>query len=104
MENKPWFQQGDVCMLPVEDIPGECEKKNHTILAEGEATGHAHRAKGAGCTVFEAPTGELFLDAPNGAEVTHEEHGPHSLPPGKYKIGIVQEYDHFMEESREVRD
>lgn len=104
MEKKNWFQQGDVCMRPVENIPSGCKKKNHTILAEGEVTGHAHRAKGEGLSVLEAPTGELFLDAPNGAEVTHEEHGPHSLPSGKYEIGIVKEYDHFLEESREVRD
>jgi len=98
-----FYQQGDVLIKHTKKIPSEAVRVRHTVLAEGEVTGHAHRASGEGVVVMEFD-GTLFMDAPNGAEVTHEEHGPHTIPPGIYEIGIVKEYDHFAEEIREVAD
>lgn len=34
----------------------------------------------------------------------HEEHNEVTLPAGKYRIGIVREYDHFSEMERRVAD
>ena len=72
------------------------------VLADGEATGHAHRVE---VPVF---SGDRYdtrtFDAPAGTEVTHEEHAAFTLPPGKYATAQVLEYDHFREEARAVAD
>jgi hypothetical protein len=36
--------------------------------------------------------------------VTHEEHKPLPIPPGKYQIGRVKEYDFLQELERRVVD
>lgn len=73
---------------------------DRAILAHGEHTGHFHEAHGGGVAFFDDGT----LEAPNGAEVTHQEHQPITVPPGTYVRSIVQEYDHFAEEARNVAD
>lgn len=83
------------------------KKLNHTILAEGEATGHAHRVIGDGISLWDTDDGDiLILDIPAGASavVTHEEHHAQIIAPGQYERRIVREYDHFSEEAREVTD
>jgi len=97
------FQQGDILLFPVAVIPAGGKAVGHTVLAEGEATGHAHVALGDGVELIERE-GTLFLSAPHGATVTHQEHAPVTLPPGAYRVGRVREYDHFAEEARQVRD
>ena len=73
------------------------------VIMEGEVTGHAHVAEGKGIELL--TEGEkTILDAPNGATITHEEHGPLALPPGKYVVRRVQEYDYDAEEARNVAD
>ena len=76
------------------------KKLDRAILAHGEHTGHFHEAHGDGVALYEDGT----LDAPRGAEVTHQEHAPIAVPPGTYERSIVAEYDHFLEESRNVAD
>lgn len=80
------------------------EKLNHNVLAEGEVTGHSHRATGEDVSLWNGSEGVIVLDAPLGSTVVHEEHGPITLPPGRYVRRIVQEYDHFAEEARNVVD
>jgi hypothetical protein len=48
--------------------------------------------------------GALYMRAPTGTTVVHEEHRVLEIPPGDYLIGIVREYDHFAEEARHVID
>ena len=98
-----YHQQGDILIFP-KPIPKDCARKEgRAILAFGEATGHCHEALGDGVELYEKD-GVLYLSAPHGATVTHQEHRPQTLDPGTYQIGIVKEYDHFKEESRNVRD
>lgn len=84
-------------------IPDEAKKKANNHLAEGEVTGHFHAAHGGGVAVLEHQ-GAVILDAPNGATIDHQEHKTVSIPAGEYDVDIVQEYDHFEEEARKVRD
>jgi hypothetical protein len=79
-------------------------KLDHNILAEGEATGHFHRAQGHNVSLWAGDSDSLFLRAPQGATIVHEEHKPVTLPPGNYVRSKVLEYDHFAEEAREVID
>ena len=76
------------------------KKLDNTILAHGEMTGHFHEAHGEGVALYE----DGVLEAPHGAEVTHQEHAPVAIPPGTYKRFIVQEFNHFAEEARNVAD
>lgn len=94
------YQQGDVLIRLVDAIPEGLTERKDGILAEGEATGHAHRILGDGVKLFESPLGDVYMDVPRRIEVVHEEHKKISLPPGKYQVKIVQEYDHFAEEFR----
>ena len=74
------------------------------VLAQGEVTGHSHRATAASAEVWDDGTGVVTLSAPQGTEVVHEEHGRITLPPGNYDRLIVQEYDPFAEAARRVVD
>ncbi len=105
MKNKVLaIQQGDVFMERVDSIPEGAVERQTNVLAEGEATGHSHRIFGEGVKVMEHQ-GKLFISAPKGAEVVHEEHKPQTLPPGFVGVvRITQEYDHFQEEARNVAD
>lgn len=99
-----WVQHGDVTIQPA-IIPASATKVVRQVLAEGEATGHAHRLlQDADVEVYEHE-GTLFLRVgAQGAGITHEEHGLGVIPAGDYRVGRVREYDHFAEEAREVRD
>ncbi len=97
------LQQGDV-LIQTHNIPAEAQKFNSTILAEGEATGHVHEVKGKDFELLKQGQ-ELFLRIQSGdCSVLHAEHNEVLIPPGEYKVGIVQEYDHLKEEARAVRD
>jgi len=98
-----WYQQGDVTIKPVEAIPSGAKPSGNRVLAEGEATGHKHLAAAEDVRLF-MHQGTLYMSAPTGTTVVHEEHGPLIIPPGEYRIGIVREYDHFAEEARRVVD
>ena len=98
------YQQGDVLLLAA-SLPVGARKNAGRVLAHGEVTGHAHRLTEASDGLLVEIGGQLYLAVgPGGAEIVHEEHKPITLPLGDYKIGRVQEYDHFAEEARTVRD
>lgn len=99
----PWYQQGDVTIKPVAEVPAGAKPSGSNVLREGEATGHAHRAVAGDVQLF-IEGNQLFMRAPSGTEVRHEEHNVVEVPPGIYEIGGVREYDHFAEEAREVLD
>lgn len=72
-------------------------------LAEGEVTGHAHVAMAATAQVYgDGP--DRLLTAPDGTEVTHEEHRTIALPPGEYDVGRQMEIDPDTDEVRALLD
>ena len=81
-------------------------------VAEGEATGHAHRIDLAAATTDPGATAQVyelgadrFLIVKGGrVTLTHEEHGPQIIDPGTYRVDIVKEYDPFMRVTRLVAD
>jgi hypothetical protein len=87
------YRHGDVLITRVSTrIPKAATKAPRAVLAEGEATGHAHRVE-TGAHMFVSVDGVRYLDVfDECATVTHEEHGPISLPRGRYVIGIQREY------------
>lgn len=81
-------------------------KLDHCILALGEATGHKHEVFGDGVALYESDrNGILLLEAPQGGEIRHEEHHAQAVQfHGLNERLLVQEYDHFLEEARNVAD
>jgi len=101
-----FVQQGDVLIKKSNgnllSMGKVAKKEKGFVLAEGEATGHAHRVEDD-IELFEE-NGVLYICSKEEFTVTHEEHKPITVEKGTYEIGIVQEYDHFAEESRAVQD
>lgn len=64
------------------------------IIAEGEATGHAHVINDD--IELYAKDGILFVKTEKPVEVRHEEHRPVTLDPGIWQVGTVREYDPFL--------
>ena len=98
-----WYQQGDVTIKPIDRIPKNASDTGTHVLAEGEATGHKHLAQAHDVQLF-LHRGKLYMRAPNGTTIVHEEHSPIEIPAGEYEIGRVREYDHFGEKARPVID
>jgi hypothetical protein len=107
---KQIFRQGDVLLVRVEDIPADavpCQVDGDVILAYGEVTGHTHRIAKASANAFANggawdPSAERFIQALDGAELRHEEHGTISLPAGKYRV--VQQREYHPDAIRHVVD
>ena len=126
------YQQGDVVMFQVDDetfkkystaqgkdnvIDYNTQSHNNPILAFGEVTGHLHQIHmkdmldAAEVTLHMRRYREAGKDVPEAFEVreetvtlTHEEHNPLDVPPGKYVVRIVREFDHMTGRSRYVAD
>lgn len=94
-----YFQQGDVLLKTCEK-PREVIKLETDLLWRGQ--NHHHRLRGK-FKIAKNDAGETFVHS-KGAELFHEEHKTIQIPEGFYKLGIVLEYDHWLEESRQVID
>lgn len=98
MENLEIYQQGDVILFKC-DKPIDVNKLETDLLHKGQA--HHHRLRGK--FKITEKDGTRFVHS-KGCELFHEEHKTINLPEGFYKMGIVLEYDHQLEESRQVID
>jgi hypothetical protein len=102
-----FVQQGDVLIKGINEMPKGLKKEERKqrgyVLAEGEVTGHYH-AIADEIDLFSNEDGTLFMKNEKEVVVTHDEHKPVKIPAGIWEIGIVQEYDHFAEEARNVAD
>lgn len=102
-----FYQQGDVLIKKSSKSNFKSMKKvlrgtRGFVLAEGEVTGHIHVVED-NIELFEEDE-TLFINSKDEFIVTHEEHKPVTVKKGTYKIGIVQEFDHFAEEAKNVVD
>lgn len=105
------YQQGDILFFKVSDFEGiekkEINSKNgYKVIAEGEASGHFHKVKADYAELYQEKNDPecMLLELLKKSKVVHEEHDSIDLPKGKYVIKRVQDYDHFLEESRAVED
>ena len=100
------IQQGDVVLIRVDCLPDGVKNKEGYTLAEGEVTGHSHRITELDtnlCDLFEKD-GVLYVKAKESVSLIHQEHKAVEIPTGVWKVNIVKEFDHFLEESRNVQD
>lgn len=106
------------------------EKENgdggNVVLAFGEVTGHSHQFKpedmmngkkllsyhtkqtqygDRGTTdIIDDEAKAIQVLADEGMTLYHEEHAPITVPPGRYKIKIVQEFNHMTQSQARVWD
>ena len=85
------FRQGDVILLPIQQMQGK--KLQHLILAEGEVTGHKHQISDGKAELYEQD-GTLYLRVfSDTATLTHEEHKSIQIPQGSWMVRIQREYE-----------
>lgn len=100
--------QGDIPCYPFTGKT-EGEKVTHKgsfILALGVATGHHHKITVADPNDLEIRKveGGYILTLKSEATITHQEHLPITLSPGKYRTGHEREKDWFALSVRRVID
>lgn len=83
------------------------KKLSHVVLAEGEVTGHSHRAIGG--VLYADEAGSPVLKRKPATTIEHEEHGHFALPASPefndlFDVRKVQEFDHAAEAARNVQD
>ncbi len=94
-----YIQQGDVLLKRVPQAPIDLKPIETDLLYRGQ--NHHHRVRGS----FQiAKKDEDTYLLSQGCELFHEEHHALAIPEGAYHLSIVLEYDHFLEESRQVID
>lgn len=102
------YQQGDVVLKVRSALPAGAKivkpGPRGNVLAEGEATGHAHCIAPDAAILYEDATGTLWLKVDAEASLVHEEHHAQTIAPGVYEIGKVREYDPFEQSVRFVAD
>jgi len=84
-----------VLLVEVDAIPAEVTaeaRSGRIVLAEGEATGHAHAIHERDARTF-THQGERFLLTRSKACLVHEEHGPIEVPSGTWRVVIQREYE-----------
>ena len=99
MKNDKQLRQGDLIIECVDAVPAEAVKLvsmgGRFVLADGEATGHAHTITAESVELYER-NGVLYCAVSEPAEITHQEHAAHTLAPGVYRVRrqIVEDAEH----------
>ena len=115
---KRQIQHGDVLLHPIERGPGGTGKVNcggRYTLKVGEATAHAHEVIADGAEDFDIhiKDGTIYLRVHKECRLVHTQHGVEVAPerrehatkpvsPGVYEF--KDQWEHFWEERRRVRD
>ena len=105
MNQVKMVRQGDVLLRKVDIDLSEATKaqpgKKYVILAEGEATGHAHKVAVVACCLYLLQQRRI-LEVQRQTELLHEEHAPITLPPGQWEV--IQQKEYTPEGLRNVLD
>jgi hypothetical protein len=93
-------RQGDLIIERVSAVPVKAVSvasvSGRFILAEGEATGHAHTITATPDVELFERNGVLYCRVAADVAVEHQEHAAHTLMPGVYRIRrqIVEDAEH----------
>jgi hypothetical protein len=106
------IRQGDLLFIPIhsDELPPDIKKRESGTIAEGEATGHAHKITSLeDAEVFEVAGWQhtqIFVRVGSkGVSIVHEEHKAVVLEPRTaYKVHRAREYDYLSNLTRAVRD
>ena len=107
-------QQGDVMLETVDALPKGAKRvaAGRVVLAQGEATGHAHSitAEPEAVVLFEIRDSEnpaiveRFLEVREPVALCHEEHATQTIERGVWRVDQVWEYDWTEQMERRVVD
>lgn len=89
------LRQGDVLLARVPSIPEGAQQERRTgriVLAEGEATGHAHAIHEPDARSY-WHGGQRYLLTRSRAQLVHEEHAAIDVPAGAWRIVQQREYE-----------
>lgn len=103
------LQQGDVLLTRItkEQLKNAVKvpmDKRGIVLAEGEVTGHYHGIEEIEDAELYRIGEKMLLSVKEPVELKHQEHGPITIEPGVWEIGIVREYDYLTQMVRSVVD
>lgn len=101
-----FFQQGDVIIERIDEMPDNLKKLEGGVLEEGETPGHYHQLDGdlTAVALYEDDSANKYLKTMADMVLKHEEHKPIAIPPGMYRVRKVQEFDHLNRVRRDVVD
>lgn len=97
-----YYQQGDVLLKKRPNLGKVFNGKSLSTNLLWKGRQHHHRVKGK-FSILKDNQGTIILKS-SGCTLFHEEHKDIKIPSGTYMLSIVQEFDHFLEESRAVID
>lgn len=99
------IRQGDVLVVRADDVPPTAtlvtRESGRIVLAHGEATGHAHAIQDESATLYELD-GERYLRVDSHVTLRHEEHRPHVIEQGVYRV--IRQREYTPQEIRNVAD
>jgi len=95
-----YLQTGDVLYFKNKAIPASAKEVKTDVFHKGD--NHTHRVRGD-FSIYEDGN-DSYLECRSECELFHDEHQMIKAEPGIYKKRIVLEYDHLLEESRQVID
>jgi hypothetical protein len=98
---KKVYRHGDVMIWAIDKLPKGIEPHRGSVLHSGDNNSHDIIS---GDAFIGESSGKKFLVCKSEVTLDHAEHGKGVLPEGIYEIRIKREYDHMLEESREVVD
>lgn len=106
MTIKSQFRQGDVLVDGITAIPTSAKPvifEGRVVLAEGEATGHCHAIDYAAKQMKVFTSGpQIYLLVKSPVVLTHQEHAPATIDPGKYIVR--RQVEVWLDEARQVAD
>jgi len=90
-------RQGDLLLVPVAGLPERARRlrAGRLVLAEGEATGHAHVVDDPRASLHGLGWGAesyLSVEGEESVLLVHEEHDPLPVLPGVYEVRRQREY------------
>ena len=109
--NMNLLRQGDVILIPVNEIPQNTKpvprEAGRVVLAHGEITGHHHSIVDDGAELVTAEHANelrvwLSVTAAEPVALTHQEHDTILVDPGLYEVRRQREYS--PEALRNVQD
>ena len=89
------YRHGDVFLRRVQNLPAGAinvaASPRGVVLAEGEATGHAHVMTAETVKLW-AVGEQRYVTVSKPSVLDHEEHGVLTIPEGTYEVIIQREY------------
>jgi hypothetical protein len=84
------YRQGDLCFVPVNEIPGKAKAAETRVIRTGE-NGGVHAIEESSTAVMYEVDGVRYILSEDGVGIVHGEHARVDLPAGKYEIRVQRE-------------